>query len=56
MGKELKQLLCPVCERARLRPFLQCSQAPVHQNLVVISQEAVRTVTRGELGLLIGEE
>ncbi len=52
----MKQRRCPVCERARLRPFLQRSQVPAHQNLVVNSQEAARTVTRGELDLMICED
>jgi len=45
-----------VCESTQLRPFLQRSQVPVHQNLVVNSQEAARTVTRGELDLVICED
>lgn len=52
----MKQHLCPVCESTQLRPFLQRSQVPVHQNLVVNSQEAARTVTRGELDLVICED
>lgn len=52
----MKQHLCPVCESAQLRPFLQRSQVPVHQNLVVNSQEGARTVTRGELDLVICED
>lgn len=35
---------------------MQRSQVPVHQNLVVNSQEAARTVTRGELDLVICED
>ena len=45
-----------MCESTQLRPFLQRSQVPVHQNLVVNSQEAARTVTRGELDLVICED
>lgn len=51
----MKQHHCPVCENTQLRPFLQRSQVPVHQNLVVNNQEAARTVTRGELDLVICE-
>lgn len=47
---------CPVCESLRLTPFLQRSQVPVHQNLVVASQEAARSVTRGELDLMVCED
>lgn len=47
---------CPVCESLRLTPFLQRSQVPVHQNLVVTSQEAARSVTRGELDLVVCED
>ncbi|HIJ89303.1 MAG: class I SAM-dependent methyltransferase [Desulfobulbaceae bacterium] len=49
----MNQHHCPVCENAQLRPFLRRFQVPVHQNLVVNSQEAARTVTRGELDLVI---
>jgi len=47
---------CPVCERCRLAPFLKRSQVPVHQNLVVISQDAARAVTRGELDMVACED
>lgn len=47
---------CPVCESNRLTPFLQRCQVPVHQNLVVASPEAARTVTRGELDLTVCED
>jgi len=47
---------CPVCESHRLTPFLQRSQVPVHQNLVVTSQHAARSVTRGELELVACED
>lgn len=47
---------CPVCESNRLTPFLRRSQVPVHQNLVVASPEAARTVTRGELDLTVCED
>ena len=49
----MNQHLCPVCESTKLRPFLQRSQVPVHQNLLVNSQEAARIVTRGKLDLMI---
>lgn len=51
----MKTHRCPVCENVQLKPFLQRSQVPVHQNLVVNSQEAARTVTRGELDLVVCE-
>ncbi len=47
---------CPVCESSRLNAFLQRSQVPVHQNLVVTSQSAARSVTRGELDLVVCED
>jgi hypothetical protein len=47
---------CPVCESGRLTPFLQRSQVPAHQNLVVTSQDAARSVTRGELYLVACED
>ncbi len=43
---------CPLCQSRELTPFLKRSQVPVHQNLVIASQEAARSVTRGELDLV----
>ena len=51
----MKTHRCPVCEHAQLKSFLKRSQVPVHQNLVVTRQDAARTVTRGELDLVICE-
>lgn len=47
---------CPVCVSSRLSSFLQRSQVPVHQNLVVTDPQAARTVTRGELDLVVCED
>ncbi|WP_448526566.1 methyltransferase domain-containing protein [Parathermosynechococcus lividus] len=47
--------LCPICESSRVKPFLRRPLAPVHQNLVIASQEAARTVARGELDLVVCE-
>jgi SAM-dependent methyltransferase len=47
---------CPVCESRQLTPFLQRAQVPVHQNLVVTSRDAARTVTRGKLDLVACED
>lgn len=47
---------CPICESSRLTTFLRRSQVPVHQNLVVASQDAARSVTRGELDLVACED
>lgn len=49
----MKTHRCPVCENTQLKPFLQHYQVPVHQNLVVTNQDAARTMTRGELDLII---
>ena len=46
--------LCPVCKITKLILFLKRFQVPVHQNLVVNSQESARKVTRGELDLVVG--
>lgn len=46
---------CPVCEHAQIKPFLQRSQVPVHQNLVIPRADDTRTVTRGELDLVVCE-
>lgn len=48
--------LCPVCESGRLAPFLHRSQVPVHQNLVVASQDAARSIARGDLDLVACED
>lgn len=47
---------CPLCESRRLSPFLHRSRVPVHQNLVVASRDAARSVTRGELDLAACED
>lgn len=47
---------CPICEGLRLTPFLQRNRVPVHQNLIVTSREAARSVTRGELDLVVCED
>lgn len=52
----MKTQQCPVCESRRLTSFLQRSQVPVHQNLVVSSRDAARLVTRGELNLVACED
>lgn len=46
---------CPVCDSGHLKLFLKRSQVPVHQNLVLSSQEAAITVARGELDFVICE-
>lgn len=46
---------CPVCEQRRLFPFLLRMRVPVHQNLVVARREEARSVTRGELDLVVCE-
>jgi 2-polyprenyl-3-methyl-5-hydroxy-6-metoxy-1,4-benzoquinol methylase len=46
---------CPVCQSSHLLPFLRRSQVPVHQNLVVTRQDDARSVTRGELDLMVCE-
>lgn len=52
----MKQHHCPVCRSTQLKSFLKRSQVPVHQNLVVNSQDEARTVTHGELDLVICED
>ncbi|MDO8465576.1 MAG: methyltransferase domain-containing protein [Gallionella sp.] len=47
---------CPVCGSSQLTLFLQRTRVPVHQNLVVTSREAARSVVRGELELMVCEE
>lgn len=47
---------CPVCANSRLTSFLQRSQVPVHQNLVVANLDRARSVNRGELELTVCED
>lgn len=51
----MKKHRCPVCKSTRLKSFLQRSHVPVHQNLVMTSQEAARNVTRGKLDFIVCE-
>jgi len=44
---------CPVCGSNHLTLFLQRARVPVHQNLVVTSREAARSVARGDLELMV---
>ncbi|WP_349573389.1 class I SAM-dependent methyltransferase [Azotobacter salinestris] len=46
---------CPVCGDVRLFPFLHRGQVPVHQNLVVMDKVMARSVTRGDLDLVVCE-
>jgi len=52
----LKLHFCPLCDGRHLRSFLRRVDVPVHQNLLVTSQEAARAVARGELDLVICED
>jgi SAM-dependent methyltransferase len=52
----MKQHICPVCEGEILRLLLKRSQVPVHQNLLVNTKEAARTLTSGELELVICDD
>ncbi len=51
----MKAYRCPVCEHAQLKPFLHRSQVPVHQNLVVTSQDAARRGAHEELNFVVCE-
>ena len=43
--------ICPLCSGARLTPFIERRRVPVHQNLLMTSPEAARTIRRGDLRL-----
>lgn len=45
--------LCPLCDGERLIRFLHRPQVPVHQNLLLSSLEAARSLARGELDMVI---
>ncbi len=47
--------LCPICKNTHLRVFLQRSDVPVHQNLLMNSQKSARATTRGALKLSVCE-
>jgi 2-polyprenyl-3-methyl-5-hydroxy-6-metoxy-1,4-benzoquinol methylase len=51
----MKAYRCPVCEHAQLKPFLHRSRVPVHQNLVVTSQDAARKGGHEELNFVVCE-
>lgn len=44
---------CPLCNSPRLTAFLHRQHVPVHQNLVVPSQESACSVTRGDIDLVV---
>lgn len=46
---------CPVCGQSRIRRFLRRESVPVHQNLVVATQQAARSAARGDLDLAVCE-
>jgi 2-polyprenyl-3-methyl-5-hydroxy-6-metoxy-1,4-benzoquinol methylase len=46
---------CPVCESSSTTPFLFREQVPVHQNLVMNTQEVARNIVRGDLDLVLCE-
>jgi SAM-dependent methyltransferase len=46
---------CPVCNGHDLLPFVHRHHVPVHQNLVIDSWVGARSVTRGELDLVVCE-
>lgn len=48
--------VCPICTGRRVSAFLQRSQVPVHQNLVVSSRDAACAVSRGELDMVVCED
>jgi SAM-dependent methyltransferase len=47
---------CPLCSSSNLAAFLQRSQVPVHQNLILASRDAARSMIRGELHLMACED
>ena len=44
-------LICPICERTKVEPFLHRAQVPANQNLVVASVDEAQNIPRGELTL-----
>lgn len=45
--------ICPVCDHTKPVLFLRRDQVPVHQNLVLPSQELARAVARGDLRMCV---
>src|SRR5262245_60823559 len=50
-----KRSRCPICASQHTTVFLQRSNVPVHQNLVVKSRQAAVDLARGELSLMVCE-
>ncbi|MCL4757110.1 MAG: methyltransferase domain-containing protein [Rhodocyclaceae bacterium] len=44
---------CPVCGGEQLTEFVRQSGVPVHQNLVMSTREAARSVVRGDLSMMV---
>lgn len=44
---------CPVCDASEVTRFLTREQTPVHQNLLVGTQDDAHTVTRGDLRMVV---
>lgn len=51
----MKSGSCPICASRQTSPFLNRPQVPVHQNLVVPTADAARSVARGHLSLSVCE-
>lgn len=47
---------CPVCDGAHLKSFLHRPGVPVHQNLLMTSQDGARAIARGDLDFAICED
>jgi SAM-dependent methyltransferase len=48
-----KQSVCPVCHGAQLEEFLRRDSVPVHQNLVLKTQDAARRLNAGRLTMTV---
>ena len=47
---------CPICNGRHVRVFLQRSQVPVHQNLVVSGHDAACAMARADLDMVVCED
>jgi SAM-dependent methyltransferase len=47
---------CPVCGKRHLTSFLKQSNVPAHQNRVITTQQAARSVTRGQIDMVVCED
>ena len=46
---------CPICQSKQIFTFLKRQQVPIHQNMVILTEDVARNVVRGNLEIAICE-